>query len=121
MKNKPSYHWAKQTLSPDCQVTECTDYDPIKHFKRDPSGNYILIRPNFETARIELAVCDKNHVIENIFVGRRAQDIYHGIFEFEKKNKKSWFREKQHLAYLGKELKKAEIALATGNNAYFQE
>ncbi len=37
-----------------------------------------------------------------------------------KRNQK-WFTVKQHIAYLGKELKKAEIALALGNTGYYQQ
>jgi hypothetical protein len=121
MTVKPSYHWAKQTQAKDCEVIDCKEYDPIKNFSRDPSGVYVLIRPNFENARIEVAVCDKNHTIQKVFIGRRAQDIYHGIFEHEKKHKTSWFREKHHIAYLGKELKKAELAITIGHNSYYQE
>jgi len=71
--------------------------------------------------RIDVSICSKEHHIMKVFSGRKAQDVYHTIFQYEKKNKLEWFSDKEHIAYLGKELKKAEIALALGNNAYFQE
>ena len=123
MKNsiKTTYHNTKQTIAKDCQTVFCPDYDPIKNYKRDPSGYYILVRPNFATIKIELALCNKNNVIEKIFVGAKAQDIYDCIFAQEKKQNAKWFQEKTHIAYLGKELKKCEWALVTGQNSYFQE
>ena len=40
---------------------------------------------------------------------------------FEKKSGNAWFKDKGHIAYLGKELKKAEWALVAGNAGYVQE
>ena len=118
---KTDYHWAKQVMAEDCQVISCPEHDPIKDFKRDPSGYYVLIRVNFEVVRIEVAICDKDHRVRQIFSGRSAVDIYHAILSYEKKHHLPWFKEKTHLAYLGKELKKAEIALTLGQTSYFQE
>lgn len=115
------YHWSSQKFAKGCEVIECPEYDPYKHFQRDPSGYYILIRPNFSTYRIEVALCNKVHRIVKIFSGRKSQDLYAGILDYEKKHGQEWFKDKTHIAYLGKELKKAEMALVAGNNAYFQE
>lgn len=120
-KLKPTYHWASQTFAKKAISLNCKSYDCIKDFKRDPTGFYVLIRVNFENYKIEMGVCNKNHEIIVIFSGQKPQDIYDAAFKFEKKNKIALFKEKTHIAYLGKELKKAEIALVTGNNAYFQE
>ncbi|OGX24373.1 MAG: hypothetical protein A2787_02955 [Omnitrophica WOR_2 bacterium RIFCSPHIGHO2_01_FULL_48_9] len=120
-KKKNLYHWSSQEIAKGCEIIECKEYDPYKHFRRDPSGFYLLIRPNFNTYRIEIAVCNKAHNIVKIFNGRKAQDLYVGILDYEKKHHCEWFKDKTHIAYLGKELKKVEIALATGSNAYFQE
>ena len=92
-----------------------------KNFHRDPSGFYLLIRPNFVTLQIEVAICTKDHVIEIVFRGNKSQDVYEGILRYEKKHNKSWFKDKGHVAYLGKELKKVELALVLGQNSYFQE
>lgn len=113
--------WKDQKKAADCQSVDCPPYDPYGDFVLDPTGYYVLIRVSFEYLRIEAAVCDKDHRIVAIFKGRSGQDIYHAIFDQEKKLKADWFREKSHVAYLGKELKKAELALVTGNAAYFQE
>ena len=114
-------HWSKQELAEGWEVIDCLEYDPIKNFHRDPTGNYVLVKVNFETIRIEVAICSKDHKIVKIFSGRKAQDLYYQIFQHEKKHGVEWFKEKSHIAYLGKELKKAELALVMGNSAYFQE
>jgi len=116
-----NYIWENQKLAKECESIQCPDYDPYADFIRDPSGIYLLIKVNFSTYRIEVAVCNKGHEIEKIFIGHSASEIYHGLLNYEKKNKLNWLKEKTHVAYLGKELKKAEVALVTGNSAYFQE
>ena len=120
-KEQPSYVWAKQELAKDCETIDCRVYDEINDFKRDPTGFYVLIKTNFDIGRIEVAICDKDHKIVKIFRGKRTQDVYDAIFTYEKKYKLHWFQEKDHIAYLGKELKKAELALAMGQNAYYQD
>ncbi len=120
-KKSPSYVWQKQSIAPDCEVIDCPVHDPLKDFRRDPSGFYVLIRTDFTAMAIEVAVCDKTHKIVRIFRGAKAQDLYEGMFRYEKKNGLAWFKDKGHCAYIGKELKKAELALALGQNNYFQE
>lgn len=120
-EHNAQFHWAQQKLAKTCETINCPEYDPVKDFHRDATGFYVLIKVNFATLRLETAVCNKEHEIVKIFNGRKAQDIYHAIFEYEKKHKILWFQDKSHIAYLGKELKKAEVALAIGNAAYFQE
>ena len=117
----PACSWQTQKMTKDCEYVDCSEYDPREDFKRDPTGYYVLIRVNFEKLRIEAALCDKGHSIVKVFSGRKAPDIYNAIFSYEKKSNVEFFREKTHTAYLGKELKKAEVALAMGNSAYFQE
>ncbi len=121
VKNKPSYIWAAQHVAKDCETIECRNYDDIEDFKRDPTGFYVLIRVNFDTGFIETAICDKDHKIQKIFRGKKAQDLYDTIFVYEKKHRLLWFQEKTHVAYLGKEFKKAEIAMTLGLNSYYQE
>lgn len=120
-KPQVNYIWQKQSIASMCETVDCSVYDPIKDFHRDPSGFYVLIRLDFTQLTMEVAVCDKEHVIVAIFKGVRSRDIYHAIFEYEKKHGFLWFKEKSHIAYLGKELKKAELALTLGQNSYFQE
>ena len=95
-------------------------YDPIKDFHRDPCGFYVLIRADKKNVLIEVAVCDKRHVIIKVFRGKKCQDVYQAIFNYEKKNQCEWFTRKDHIAYLGKELKKAELALKS-QEEYIQE
>ena len=118
---KKEYHADTPTKIGAHKTIECKPFDPIKSFIRDPSGVYVLIRVNFEVLKIELGVCDKNNTMLIVFRGSNAQEIYHTLLSYEKRYKKNWFREKTHLTYIGKELKKAEFALVTGNNAYYQE
>jgi len=117
MKN---YVWHKQAIAPDLTIIDCPVYDPIKDFRRDPTGVYVLIRCDIDHSLIEVAICDKKHVIIKAFQGRKAQDLYYTIFEYEKNNKLKWFSRKDHAAYLGKELKKAEFGLL-GKESYVQE
>ena len=117
----PRPRWVKdKTVHPDYADIQCMPYNDYKDHKND-MGCYVLIKVDFEFYEIQLAVCNYNHEILKVFHGKRAQDIYNTLFDFEKKNNLSWFTEKQHIAYIGKELKKAEIALAMGNSGYYQE
>ena len=117
MKN---YVWHKQVISPDLEIIDCPSYDPIKDFHRDPTGAYVLIRCDIEKHIIEVAICDKKHTIIKAFRGGKAQDLYFTIFEYQKKHKVKWFSRFDHASYLGKELKKCELALS-GQESYVQE
>jgi len=117
MKN---YTWHKQLISPDLEIINCPDHDPIKDFRRDPTGVYVLIRCEIDKPLIEVAICDKKHTIIKAFRGQKAQDLYCTIFEYEKKHQLKWFSRKDHAAYLGKELKKCEFAIS-GKESYVQE
>jgi len=116
-----NYCWAKQEMAPHCPVIDAPKYDPYKDFRRDKSGFYVLIRVDFSTLTIDVAVCDKHNIIVAVFRGTTPQDIYEAIFKYEKQHGVNWFTDKGHVAYLGKEFKKAQLALSLGNNAYFQE
>ena len=117
----PRPAWVKdKTLHNDFEVIPCRPYDDLKDHKND-NGCYTLIKVDFAAYEIQLAVLNYKHEILKLFRGRRPQDIYHAVFEYEKKHSLHWFTEKQHIAYIGKELKKAEIALALGNSGYYQE
>ena len=117
--------WAKQTKADNYQKINAKEYLPYEDFEADPAGYYVLIRVDFASYRIELALCSPEHKIEYVITGRKAQDVYHELFTLEKaereKGSSGWFHQSEHIAYIGKELKKAEIALAMGNSAYYQE
>lgn len=108
----------EKTYAPDFKRIKCKNYDNYKDFVIEPSGFYVLIKVN--TDCISLAVCNKDHVIIREFLGKTCQDIYFNLFKYEADNSLKWFTRKDHIAYIGKELKKAEIALATGSD-YVQE
>ena len=123
MEENKSYRpsWVKdKNIAEDFELIKCKSYDGYKDHKND-NGCYILIRLYHDTLEIGAAVCDYKNVILKEFRGIKAQDIYHAIFEYSEKNNKKWFNEFQHAAYLGKELKKAELCLALGSNNYYQE
>jgi len=115
---KPAWIKDKKTAD-DFEVINCPKWDDYKDFKMD-SGCYTLIKVHWDTHLMEVAVCDYNHTILKSFRGTRAQDIWTAIFNYEEKNNLKWFTRKDHAAYLGKELKKAEISLAVGFE-YVQE
>jgi len=116
-----TYTWATQQKLPDCPLIDAPVYDPYKDFRRDKTGFYILVRVDFSTITIDVSICDKDHKIVAIFRGVTPQDIYEAIFKYEKEQGVEWFTDKGHIAYLGKELKKAQLALALGSNSYYQE
>jgi hypothetical protein len=118
---KQRYTWAKQEIDEACPLIDCPPYDAYKDFHRDRTGIYILVRVDFSTITIDVAICDKDNKIVAVFRGRTPQDIYEAIFKHEKKTGVEWFTDKSHIAYLGKELKKAHLSLALGSNAYYQE
>lgn len=113
--------WVKdKTLADDFEVIQCRRWDDYKDFTFDKKGCYVLIRISMDSWEIGVAVCSQDHTILKEFRGRRAQDIYCAIFAYDKEQGMGWFNEPQHIAYLGKELKKAEIALVLGTQ-YYQE
>ncbi len=112
--------WVKdKKVAETFEIITCKPWDDYKDFKMD-SGCYVLIKVYSDKHAIGVAVCDYTHTILKEFRGSRAQDIWSAIFEYEEKNNLKWFTKKDHSAYLGKELKKAEIALAMGCQ-YIQE
>ena len=116
IKEKPD--WIKdKKVAPDFEVIRVKQWDDYKDFKTD-QGCYVLIKIYRDKHEIGVAVCDYKHTILKEFRGRRAQDIYTAIFVHSEKL--NWFNRLDHAAYLGKELKKAEICLALGCD-YYQE
>ncbi len=115
---KPSWVKDKQ-VAEDFEVIHVKRIDDYKDFKAD-DGCYALIRIYWDTHEIGVAICDYSHIILKEFRGLRSQDIYTAIFDYSEKHRKNWFKRLDHAAYLGRELKKAEICLAAGTE-YVQE
>lgn len=84
----------------------------------DRSGYYVLIKVDFSTRRIGLKVMSEQHIDIETFWGYQCQDVYYAVLTHPLA--KSWFTDLTHVAYIGKELKKAEIALSLGST-YYQE
>ena len=112
--------WVKdKKVADDFEVIQVKKWDDYKDFRTDDSC-YVLIRIYWDTHEIGVAVCDYKHTILKEFRGKRAQDIYVALFKHSDEHSKGWFKVPDHAAYLGKELKKAEICLALGVE-YVQE
>ena len=112
--------WVKdKTVANDFEVIECKPYDDYKDHKND-DGCYVLIKVDFEFYEIQVAILNYKHEILRVFKGRRPQDIWQAIFTYMEKHNKNWFKRLDHAAYLGKELKKAEICMSIGTE-YVQE
>ena len=98
-------------------MVDCKEID-INGQEMDESGYYLKIKIDFITRRIGVMICNSDNVDIEEFWGRQSQDIYHAILNDNRSS--DWFTDPTHVAYLGKELKKAEITLATGGS-YYQE
>jgi len=118
IKHKPD--WIKdKKVAEDFEIFEVPKWDDYKDFKTD-LGCYVLIKVYRDRHEIGVAICNYEHIILKEFRGRRAQDIYNAIFKYATDNKLKWFNNLDHAAYLGKELKKAEVCLSLGSD-YYQE
>ena len=112
--------WVKdKKVAEDFEVIRTKPYDDYKDHRND-DGCYTLIRIYWDTHEIGVAICDYQHTILKEFRGKRSNDIYVAIFKFNDEHKKNWFKVLDHAAYLGKELKKAEMCMAIGTE-YVQE
>ena len=119
MEDQQRPEWIKeQTKASDFEVIQAKAYDDIKDFRMDKV--YVLIRIYPEAQEIGVAICSPEHVILKEFRGKHAKDLYFTIFSYAETNNQEWFTRLDHAAYLGKELKKAEIALAS-DSEYMQE
>jgi hypothetical protein len=86
-----------------------------KDFKcnMDKKG-FFLIRLNQDNKKIEVGWCNYNYEITHVFKGRDVEKLYKTIIkEIDVENK-------QHLAYLGKELQRAKHCLDS-DSKYVQE
>ena len=118
MMEKPK--WVKKQKSgKDFEIIKAKKYDDYKDFRID-SGCYVLIKVYRDTHEIGVGICNYKHEILKEFRGTRAQDLYTAIFDYSEKHNKKWFTRLEHAAYLGKELKKAEICRSMGTE-YVQE
>ena len=112
--------WVKdKKVADDFESIRVKPYDDYKDHRND-DGCYTLIRIYWDMHEIGVAICDYKHVILKEFRGRRAQDLYVGMFKYSDEKKLNWFKRMDHAAYLGKEFKKAEICLSIGCD-YYQE
>ena len=112
--NKPS--WIKNIVfSEEFKTVIASPYHEIKDFKQDPAGFVIIkvLGKKIHLGWVEYQ--NKEYVCVTEIIGEKAQDIYHELF-----NKQKIVLFLDHAAYIGKELKKAEIAIKTGE-LYEQE
>ena len=128
-KNDKRPVWVKdKEIAHDYEVIDCASFHPVKDFKEDVreyKGFYVLIRFTRNDLKlptnIEVSICSYNkkdpnskHIIHRSYRGFKAQDIYYRLLNDE------WIQRLDHAAYLGKELKKAEMSIALGTE-YIQE
>ena len=71
---------------------------------QDPKG-FFLIKPNYKNKTIHVGYCTNDNVLKYEIIGKRAQEVYYTIFRMKLVSKL------EHAAYLGKELKKVELAI----------
>jgi hypothetical protein len=110
----------KQQYSDRHELIAARVTDDLHDFRQDPSGYYVLIRIQHKKDLIELGVCNSKHEIVCTFQGRSARDLWTALFDYESTHQQKWFSAKDHIAYLGKELCKAENALKM-KTSYIQE
>jgi len=73
-------------------------------WNQDPKG-FFLIKPDYKDGTLHVGYCTNDNVLKYEITGKRAQEVYHTI---AKMGLVSLF---EHAAYLGKELKKVELAI----------
>ena len=96
-------------VSSDVPVTQVPEID---YYRLKLDTVYFRIRTRFDIGCIEIGLWNKMKLVE-IFRGHRCQDLYTYIIN-------KHMLSNLHCAYLGKELKKAEMSMATGAT-YYQE
>ena len=97
------------TIAKDCEVIRALP-EAANECSLDTKG-YFLIRVKRETGEIEAGFCRKGNVVEKIIIGNSPEAICYTIL------RKGLVSSQEHAAYLGKELKKAEVCLALGFDA----
>ena len=73
-------------------------------WNQDPKG-FFLVKPNYKDKAIHVGFCTNDNVLRYEIIGKRPQEIYHTIAKL------GLISLYEHAAYLGKELKKAELAI----------
>ena len=100
VKNKLKFFEQKEQIKEIISA----NFDPIKDWHQDRKG-YFLIRLDKKNKKIEAGFATNKHIIKKVIKGKNATEIYHTIIS------KKLISRKDHAAYLGKELYKAELAL----------
>ena len=73
-------------------------------WNQDPKG-FFLIKPNYKDKTIHAGFCTNDCLLRYEIIGKRPQEIYHTIAKL------GLISLYEHAAYLGKELKKVELAI----------
>jgi len=73
---------------------------------QDPKG-FFLLKPDYKNKNktIRLGYCTNDNILKYEIIGKRAQEVYYTIVRMKLVSKL------EHAAYLGKELKKVELAI----------
>lgn len=92
------FHGIKEDIDEEIRATRSV-------WKLDPKG-YFLIR--IQNSEIEVGYCTVDNVLKKVITGKNAESVYETIVRNDLVS--LW----EHACYLGKELKKAEIAMKQG-------
>ena len=96
--------------TPDCKTITAT-HDNINDWKNDETGYYLI---RLKDNMIEAGLCKETGKVAILIKGTTAEDIYNTII------REDIVGTKQHAAYLGMELMKAEVCLKLRKN-YVQD
>ncbi len=94
----------------NCRIIEAT-HDNIRDWKNDETGYYLI---RIKEGKIEAGLCKEVGKVSILIIGKTAEEIYNTII------REDLVGTKQHAAYLGAELMKAEACLKLGKN-YVQD
>jgi len=97
-------HFKRKPVLSDDAIILKGEYHPYKDWKNDFAG-YVLIRVNKEKNLIEFGFCKKDNIIDILITGKTPQEIYYTVCE------KGILSRSDHIAYVGRELQKAYLAL----------
>jgi len=94
------FHGIKEDVDEEIRATRSV-------WKLDPKG-YFLIRLKRDDGIIEVGYCTTDNILRKIIRGKTAEPIYETLV------RDGLVSLYEHACYLGKELKKAEIAMKQG-------
>ncbi len=105
-KDKHSYYrpaFVKKAIGVKAKKI-ASHYNSRKEFRLDPAG-YFILKVFYTKELIGARFCSNDHIPKYDFVGKNAEEIYATIVRMKITHNM------MHLAYIGHELHKAEVAM----------